>query len=198
LEIGCYNAELKKQAAARRDIEIKCHRLKHRTLGYDFFRIASRGIKRNDRIMLMRAGIHGDEVAGPLTIIQYFNRIFDYAHKRGVKLIIYPLGNPAGVYTLLEFMNQGIVKYLNHFSFLVLPCLNPYGFTRGVRFSGDVSDLNRSFDDVSGPPEVAAVKDLLRRFPGITTIEFSACTFNMVKQVLVFDLDEYRIINRIG
>ena len=96
LEISSYHAELKKLAAARRDIEIKRHRLKHRTLGYDFFRIASRGIKQNDKIMLIRAGIHGDEVAGPLTIIQYFNRIFDYAHKRDVKLIIYPLGNPAG------------------------------------------------------------------------------------------------------
>ena len=30
----------------------------------------------------------------------------------------------------------------------------------------DFSDLNRSFDKVSGPQEVEAVKDLLRRFPG--------------------------------
>ena len=425
LETSDYNTELKKLAAARRDIQIKSQRLKHRTSGYDFFRIASRDIKQNDKIMLIRAGIHGDEAAGPLTIIQYFNRIFDYAHKRGVKLIIYPLGNPAGydakqryntdyregsganndfvlyelengkllddigrgakfkrwywssdrrlnhelptetllmhellkrdplesivasldlhqdyispinraasyhyafgdlsvygriveainktvpviankmisagqsrsmrtnkegfivrhdgtlgdllyrlgvkysvtpettgktpldraclvnwlwikglidlsakksvtvkraylrevasplkinipghriiktgrvrtdsgvhpiyaavtknyrkdlpriilsagihgeepagVYTLLEFINGGIVKYLDHFSFLILPCLNPHGFIRGVRFSRDVSDLNRSFDNDSGPPEVAAVKDLLRRFPG--------------------------------
>ena len=73
---------------------------------------------------------------------------------------------PAGVYTLLEFMNRGIVKYLDDFSFFILPCLNPHGFTRGVRFSRDVTDLNRSFDKVSGPQEVEAVKDLLRRFPG--------------------------------
>jgi hypothetical protein len=73
---------------------------------------------------------------------------------------------PAGVYALLEFMNQGIVKYLAHFSFLIMPCLNPHGFTRGVRFGSGVPDLNRSFDNGAGPPEVAAVKDLLRRFPG--------------------------------
>jgi hypothetical protein len=96
LEIGRFYTELKKLAAARRDIEIRRHRLKHRTAGYVFFRIASRGIKRSDKILLIRAGIHGYEVAGPLTIIQYFDRIFDYAHKRGVKLIVYPLGNPAG------------------------------------------------------------------------------------------------------
>lgn len=425
LETRGYYAELKRLAAARKDIQIKSHRLKHWDAAYDFFRIASRGIKRNDKIMLVRAGIHGDEVAGPLTIIQYFNRIFDYAHKRGLKLIIYPLGNPAGfdakqryhadssqgagvnndfllyelengelrddigrgakfkrwywssdrrlnhelpaetvlmhgllrrdplesivafldlhqdrispinraasyhyafgdlsvfgkivdsvnktvpvlahkmigagqssrmrtntegfivrhdgtlgdllhrlgatysvtsettgktplekacqvnwlwikglidlsarkgataarayskevaspvkqntlghrviiagkvgtdsgvqpiyavvtqnygkdlpriiltagihgeepagVHALLDFMNRGIIKYMDHFSFLILPCLNPYGFIRGVRFSRDVPDLNRTFDKDAGPPEVEAVKGLLRRFPG--------------------------------
>jgi predicted double-glycine peptidase/predicted deacylase len=95
-ETGGYYAELKKLAAGRGDIQLKRHRLKHRSSGYDFYRIVSRDAKPNDRFMLIRAGIHGDEVAGPLTIIQYFNRIFDYAHKRGVKLIVYPLGNPAG------------------------------------------------------------------------------------------------------
>ncbi len=431
LEIGGYHAELKQRAAARRDIQITRHRLNHRTGDYDFFRIASRVIHPKDKIMLIRAGIHGDEVAGPLTIIQYFDRIFDYAHKRGVKLIIYPLGNPAGfdarqryntdyvdglganndfvhyelengtftddigrgvkfkrwywssdrrlnhdlpaetelmhkllkrellenivaaldlhqdcispfnqaaayhyafgdlsvygpivdaikktvpvvtnkmisagqssgmrtnkegfivrhdgtlgdllyrlgvshcvtsettgktpldkacrvnwlwirglidlsakkrstvkrsyaedvssplklnisghriiktgrirtdsgvhpifgvvtrnyredlprillsagihgeepagVYALMEFISRGIAKYLDHFSFLILPCLNPYGFTRGVRFSSDVGDLNRSFDDASGPPEAAAVMDLLRRFPGPYRLAF--------------------------
>jgi len=425
LETGAFHAELKKLAAARSDIRLSRRRLKHRIAGYDFFRIASRGIRRNDRVMLIRAGIHGDETAGPLTIILYFNRIFDYAHKRGIKLIVYPLGNPAGfdarqrynadsdgkpaanndfvlyqlengefsddigrgakfkrwywssdcrlnrelpaetalmhqllkrdplesivaaldlhqdaispvdraaayhyafgdftvydriveaivkivpvlsnrvisagqksgmrtnrqgfilrhdgtlgdllhrlgvkysvaaetttktpldqacrvnwlwikglvdlaakktgavnrpysrevtgplkknaagfriikagriatdigihpiyaalsanyrkdlpriilsagihgeepagVYALLEFMDRGIGKYLGCFSFLILPCLNPHGFTRGVRFSSGVADLNRSFANGAGAPEVAAVKELLRQFPG--------------------------------
>ena len=78
-----YYAELKKLAAGRRDIRIERHRLKQRSSECDFYRIVSRGAKPNDRFMLIRAGIHGDEVAGPLTIIRDFNRIFDYAHKRG-------------------------------------------------------------------------------------------------------------------
>lgn len=425
LKTDAYYAELKKLAAARSDIRIRHLRLKHRIADYDFFRIASRGIRQNDRVMLIRAGIHGDESAGPLTVLQYFNRMFDYAHKRGVKLIVYPLGNPAGfdarqryntnpgeepaanndfllyelengdlvddirrgarfkrwywssdrrldhalpaetalvhellkndplesivasldlhqdtispvnraaayhyafddltvydriveairkvapvlsnkvisagqssgmrtnrqgfivrhdgtlgdllhrlgvkysvtaettgrtpldqacrvnwlwikglvdlagkktgavkrhygrevahplkgnaagcrivkagrigtdsgvhpiygalsenrdrdlpqiilsagihgeepagVYALLDFMNRGISKYLDHFSFLILPCLNPHGFTRGVRFASGVADLNRWFENAAGVPEVAAVKELLRRFPG--------------------------------
>ena len=96
LETGAYYAELEKLAAARSDIRLHRRRLKHRSAGYDFFRIASRNIRRNDRVVLIRAGIHGDEAAGPLTVIRYFNRMFDYAHRRGVKLIVYPLGNPAG------------------------------------------------------------------------------------------------------
>ena len=96
LELGGFYAELKKLAAGRSDIKIKRHRLKHRGGSYDFFRIASRGAKPDDRFMLIRAGIHGNETAGPLTILRYFDRIFDYAHKRGIKLIVYPLGNPAG------------------------------------------------------------------------------------------------------
>ena len=425
LETGGYYTELKRLSAERRDIKIKRHRLRHRSSRCDFFRIVSRGTKQNDRFMLIRAGIHGDEVAGPLTIIRYFDRIFDYAHKRDVKLIVYPLGNPAGfdarqryntdcsessginndfvryelengdwtddigrgakikrwywssdrrlnqklpaetqlmhellrrdplenivaaldlhqdniskidhaaayhyafgdlsvygriveaihktvpvlanklisagqssgmrtskegfiirhdgtlgdllyrlgvkysvtvettgktpldkacrvnwlwikglidlsskkratvkrpfprevvhplkrhaaghriikagrvttdsgvhpiyaaltknyrsdlpriilsagihgeepagVYALLEFMNREISKFLAHFSFLILPCLNPYGFTRGVRFGSGVADLNRSFDNGAALPEVAAVKDMLRKFPG--------------------------------
>lgn len=420
-----YYAELKKLAAGRDDIRIEQHNLRHHDSEYDFYRIVSHGAKLNDRFMLIRAGIHGDEVSGPLTIVHYFNRIFDYAHKRGVNLIIYPLGNPAGydarqryntddgegtdfnndflryelengkwvddirrgakfkrwylssdsrlnlklpaetrlmhhllrrdplenivaaldlhqdtisridcaaayhyafgdlsvygriveaidkivpvlahkmisagqnsgmrtdregfivrhdgtlgdllyrlgvaypvtaettgktpvdtacrvnwlwikglidlvakkratvkrsfarevvqplkkhatghrlvktgriatdagtysiyavltrnypndlpriilsagihgeepagVYALLEFVNRDLVRYLKHFSFLILPCLNPYGFTRGVRYGTDAADLNRSFDNGAGLPEIAAVKDVLHQFSG--------------------------------
>ena len=73
---------------------------------------------------------------------------------------------PAGVYALLEFMKRDIARYLGHFSFLILPCLNPYGFTRGVRYGSHSADLNRSFDNGLGLPEIAAVKDLLHQFAG--------------------------------
>ena len=73
---------------------------------------------------------------------------------------------PAGVYALLEFMNRDIAGYLRHFSFLILPSLNPYGFIRGVRYGSNAADLNRSFDDGAGLPEIVAVKDLLHQFPG--------------------------------
>ena len=73
---------------------------------------------------------------------------------------------PAGVYALLEFMNRGIARYLRHFSFLILPCLNPYGFIRGVRYGSGAADLNRAFDNGAGMPEIAAVRELLDQFSG--------------------------------
>ena len=59
-------------------------------------RIASKTIGLADKVVVIRGTIHGDEMAGALTILNYFAELVDYAHGRGIKLIIYPLGNPSG------------------------------------------------------------------------------------------------------
>jgi len=61
-----------------------------------FWKISSAKIGPKDKIILIRAGIHGDEIAGPLTILTYADRIIDLVHRSGLKLILYPLGNPSG------------------------------------------------------------------------------------------------------
>jgi hypothetical protein len=63
---------------------------------FDFYRIASKNIRPNDKIVLITAGFHGNEIAGPLSLKKYLGRIFDLAHKNGIKLIVYPLCNPSG------------------------------------------------------------------------------------------------------
>lgn len=63
---------------------------------YDYIKISSTPIAPTDKILLIRAGIHGDETAGVLTLMKHIGAIFDYAHARGVKLIIFPLDNPSG------------------------------------------------------------------------------------------------------
>jgi len=90
-----YNILFKK-IKDRRDIKIKKYKLRYKNGAYEFFKIISKRIKPKDKIILIRAGIHGEEIAGPLTILNYINRIIDYAHKRNIKVIIYPLGNPSG------------------------------------------------------------------------------------------------------
>lgn len=63
---------------------------------FPFWKLRSKNISSRDKVFLIRAGIHGEEISGPLTILNNVNRIFDRAHKKGWKLIIYPLDNPSG------------------------------------------------------------------------------------------------------
>ena len=46
--------------------------------------------------VLITAGFHGDEKAGPLTLLEHAAEIVDYAAARGVGLSIYPCVNPSG------------------------------------------------------------------------------------------------------
>src|ERR1700744_3876698 len=48
------------------------------------------------RTVLITAGFHGDEKAGPLTLVEHVVEIADYAAARNVGLRIYPCVNPSG------------------------------------------------------------------------------------------------------
>ncbi|MFH1064150.1 MAG: M14 family metallocarboxypeptidase [Candidatus Woesearchaeota archaeon] len=52
---------------------------------------------------------------------------------------------PAGVYALLDFLEGPILKYASAYDFLVLPCLNPWGFEHDDRRNMYGVDINRSF-----------------------------------------------------
>jgi hypothetical protein len=49
-----------------------------------------------ERMLLLTAGFHGEEPAGPLTIAEHFEEIRSHAKARGVGLCIYPCINPSG------------------------------------------------------------------------------------------------------
>lgn len=94
-------AAIRAQVAARSDVNFeKLGTLTYKTpdgeKSYDYITISSREISPKDPVLLLRAGIHGDEVAGPLTLMQHLGEIFGYAHDRNVKLIVFPLDNPSG------------------------------------------------------------------------------------------------------
>jgi hypothetical protein len=76
---------------------------------YDSVRIISKDIKPDDKIIFIRAGVHGEEIAGPMTMALHINEIIDYAHKNKIKVIIYPLVNPSGFefgrrYNVLDYV----------------------------------------------------------------------------------------------
>lgn len=60
---------------------------------YDFVKITK---KSDGPVILIRAGVHGNEVAGPLTIHERLADIVKLANKHGFGLVIYPLANPSG------------------------------------------------------------------------------------------------------
>lgn len=70
---------------------------------------------------------------------------------------------PAGVYAVLDFLEDRIERYLDDYSFVVLPCLNPTGFVRGSRYNADGVDINRDFNGIAASKEASYVKRLLRK-----------------------------------
>jgi len=80
----------------RNDIKIENYFLKYKNGQFEFLKISSKRIYPKDKIIMICAGIHGEEIAGPLTILKYGNKIIDYVYKNGLKIIIYPLVNPSG------------------------------------------------------------------------------------------------------
>ena len=57
---------------------------------------------------------------------------------------------PAGLKAALHFLERDNSELLQRFSFVVIPCINPYGYVHNVRENKEKVDINRSFeqDDV--------------------------------------------------
>ncbi len=96
MKIGVFTKKLVKSLRKRKDIAISHHFLKYKRKSYIFTRITSKIINPNDKIILISAGIHGEEIAGPITLLKYLNLIIDHAHSNGLRVIIYPIINPYG------------------------------------------------------------------------------------------------------
>jgi predicted deacylase len=62
-----------------------------------------------DRTLLITAGFHGDEVGGPLTLVEHLPDIVAYAHRRGVGLRVYPCLNPSGFEDGTRYTRSGQV-----------------------------------------------------------------------------------------
>lgn len=78
---------------------------------------------------------------------------------------------PAGVWAILDFLERFADNSpeTRATSFMVFPCLNPYGFDHGTRANGDGIDLNRRFRLSLRTAEVRSVTDSV----GGTRFDFS-------------------------
>ena len=78
---------------------------------------------------------------------------------------------PAGVEAVLRFLARDNTERLKNFSFVIIPCINPYGYVHNTRETSDDVDINRSFetDDIA---EVAIIKKALGQTQFSFTIDF--------------------------
>lgn len=92
-----YLEDLRFYVDRRDDLEIKViGKVEYGQKRYEVVRIQSKDIGPEDKVLLIRAGIHGEEISGPLTFLSQLDSIADLAAEYGVALIVYPLANPSG------------------------------------------------------------------------------------------------------
>ncbi len=78
---------------------------------------------------------------------------------------------PAGVEAVLQFLERDNTALLKKFSFLIIPCINPYGYVHNTRETRDDVDINRAFE-TEGVAEVAIVKKALGQTQFSLAIDF--------------------------
>ena len=78
---------------------------------------------------------------------------------------------PAGVEAVLQFLERNNSTLLKKFSFLVIPCINPYGYVHNTRETLGNIDINRAFEtgDIA---EVAIIKKALGQNQFSLAIDF--------------------------
>ncbi|MDO9510093.1 MAG: succinylglutamate desuccinylase/aspartoacylase family protein [Candidatus Magasanikbacteria bacterium] len=106
-DIRDYGKVLRQKAREIKDIKLDSYKLSYKNGKFDFFRLVSKDIKPDDPILFINAGVHGEETAGPLTILNNLKTICSYARKNKVKLIIYPLCNPSGFAQMTRYNIDG-------------------------------------------------------------------------------------------
>lgn len=78
---------------------------------------------------------------------------------------------PAGVEAVLQFLERDNTTLLRTFSFLVIPCINPYGYVHKTRETLDGVDINRAFE-AENLAEVVIIKKALGQTQFSLSIDF--------------------------
>lgn len=110
------------------------------------------------RTVTITAGFHGDETAGPLTLLEYLPVIAAHARARGVALRIYPCLNPSGFSDGTRYNRSGEAPNNDLLRYELTP-----GHWVGELASGQ--EFARLGLHRGGPKETRALLADLERFP---------------------------------
>ena len=119
---------------------------------YPLLRLQTPGTRR----LLITAGFHGEEPAGPLTLAEHFVELLAYANARDVGLTVYPCINPSGFVGGHRYNASG-EKPNNDF----LRYETQAGVWKGELMPDDTFLRYQLYD--GGPQETRAVRDRLQR-----------------------------------
>lgn len=78
---------------------------------------------------------------------------------------------PAGVEAAIKFLIRDNSELLYHFSFTVIPCINPDGYIHNIRENADKIDINRSFE-TEDVMEAVIVKNAICNMQFTFSIDF--------------------------
>jgi hypothetical protein len=108
--------------------------------------------------VVVTAGFHGDEKAGPMSLLEHGAELFTYARARGVGLRLYPCVNPSGFEAHTRY-NVGGERPNNDFlRYELAP-----GVWRGELHVGETALSWKPYD--AGPKETVALARELARWP---------------------------------
>jgi predicted deacylase len=122
---------------------------------YPLFRLIVPG---GPRQLVITAGFHGEEPAGPLTLMEHFPEVADYARSRGVGLRVYPCLNPSGFEDGTRYNRSGEKPNNDFIRYEVSPGQWVDELREGQRFDRWVL-----YD--GGPKETRAIRAELAKLP---------------------------------
>jgi hypothetical protein len=110
------------------------------------------------RTLTITAGFHGDEVAGPLTLLEHLPAVVAHARARGVGLRIYPCLNPSGFTDGTRYNRSGEAPNNDLLRYELEP-------GRWVGELKDGENFLRFALHRGGPKETRAILEDLERYP---------------------------------
>lgn len=125
---------------------------------YSLLSAASTGDASEAPLLVVTAGFHGDEKAGPRTLLAHAVQLFEHARARGVALRIYPCVNPSGFEAHTRYNVSGERPNNDFLRYEIAP-----GVWRGELHEGETPLGWRAWD--GGPKETAALARELARLP---------------------------------
>jgi hypothetical protein len=126
--------------------------------GREYALLAAGRIEPGAASVIVTAGFHGDEKAGPLTLVAHAAELFAYAAERGVGLRVYPCVNPSGFEAHSRYNVSGERPNNDFLRYEIAA-----GVWRGEVHAGETPLAWRPYG--GGPKETAALARELARWP---------------------------------